>query len=92
MCIAETYVKYTERMTKVSPKPNIITNYKYSVSIQKLRELAFDIIKQTPIRNHTLQSSLRQSKKFSIFFYQHSRTTVSYMSRIKSKLYKEKII
>lgn len=35
MCIAETYVKYPERLTMVSPKPNIITNYKYSVFIQK---------------------------------------------------------
>lgn len=80
MCIAETYVKYPERLTKVSPKPNIITNYKYSVFIRKLKELAVDFIKQTPICNHTLQSSLRESNKFNIFFYQHSRTTVSYMS------------
>lgn len=85
-------MKYPERLTKVSPKPNIITYSKYSAFIQKLKELAFDIIKQIPIFNHTLQSNLRQSKKFNKFFYQHSRTTVSYMSRIKSKRYKEKII
>lgn len=57
-------MKYPERLTKVSPKPNIITNYKYYVFIQKLKELAFDIINQIPIRSRTLQSSLRQSKNF----------------------------
>lgn len=46
-------------------KSNIITNYKYSVFIQKLKELAFDIINQIPICNHTL---VYDSRKNGIYF------------------------